>query len=152
MRQTRRIRVAAVATALFGWTAPATAQSDTAIIGLVDATADYVLSFRFGSDPTVTVDRVPDVELRGSLGSAGNEDLDDLEIVLRTQLFDSPSRPHDIQTRILALTVTDRANRLVWQGRGTAAGAAEDDLAIVRVLASHLIDWIGTAAYQERVQ
>lgn len=195
MRQIRRMLIVAAGGGLLGWAVPATAQSDAAIIGQVDATvyeqlasragylirrpdstvlsrdiaailqaelarrqistdaaAGYILSFRFGSDPTVLVDRAPDVELRGSLGSSGNEDLDDLEVVLRTQLFDPPSRPNDIQTRILSLTVTDRENRLVWQGRAKASGAAADDLTIARVLAPHLIDRIGTAAYQERVQ
>lgn len=114
----------------------------------VEGDAPYLLSFRMHGEASVGERRGPQVELQGSAGSASDEDV---AAVLRMPLLEGRKPPEPrVRPRRLSVQVTDRENRVLWEG--AARGIAEDDFELANMLIPALLDRLNKTVYEEAVR
>jgi hypothetical protein len=109
-----------------------------------DPGAAHQLTFRITDAPGVSVERPPDVELRGSLGAEGH---DDAELVLRMQMLDRPARAQRTRSRLIVVEVADRGGNAIWEARVEASAAVDDDVALAEALVPYVLARLGQDAY-----
>jgi hypothetical protein len=113
-----------------------------------DPGAAHQLSFRISDAPGVSVERPPDIELRGSLGAEGQEDA---ELVMRMQMLDRPTEPKRTRARLIVVEIADRNGNPVWEARIEASAATNDDVALAEVLIPHVLGRLGQDAYDQPI-
>lgn len=116
----------------------------------LDESAPAVLVFRYGATPEREPQNRSGIELRGGLGSAGN---DDAELLLRLDLAQQrrAGRPQ-IRSRLMLVTVSNRRNEVLWQAQVSATVSDAGDLALARALVPHVLDYLGEDAFDARLR
>ena len=110
-----------------------------------DSDGAATLVFRYGVQAEADPNQAP-VQLRGGLGSSGDQDA---EVVMRLNLLGEDGKPPRTKQRILTMTVNDPRNRVVWQGTATASVNEAGDLALAEALVPKVLDKIGQDAFDE---
>lgn len=109
----------------------------------VDPSGTYTLSFQLTGGVPTGVYKRPNLELDGG---GGRTDFDTFEFKLRFNMLRKKevAKP---RRRMLLITVSDRDNRLVWEGRASITAEAMDSYDIVATLAPVMIEELGRSVY-----
>jgi hypothetical protein len=112
----------------------------------LDEGAPAILQFRYGATPDDGPRDRSGIELRGGIGSEGN---DDAEVLLRLDLaLPRDGRP-ETRGRLLLVTVSNRRNEVLWQARVSATVDRAGDLALAQAMVPHVLDYAGRDAFDE---
>lgn len=107
--------------------------------------APALLVFRYGVQATADPNRAP-VQLQGGAGSSSG---DEAAVVMRLNLLGQDGKPPRTKIRTLTITVSDRRNRVLWQGTATASVGKNGDLALAEALVPKVLDHLGRDAFDE---
>ncbi|MEQ9639395.1 MAG: DUF4136 domain-containing protein [Alphaproteobacteria bacterium] len=108
--------------------------------------APALLVFRYGVQATADPGKAP-MQLQGGVGSSGGDD--EAAMVMRLNLLGQDGKPLQTKIRTLTITVSDRRNRVLWQGTATASVGEDGDLALAEALVPKVLDNLGRDAFDE---